>query len=244
MKTPSFSWWESFICLLATFRPRDQWSLVMVCKMCSRVSRRALNPFFSCVNLILWPKGFVCGTSNLPKFAWNFPFSHQNFLRSILGNSSANLDGCSPHYSPGADSTGNLLSEDHFFTLKWFTNSVFGHVGSKRLLTNTARWAVPLQTHLQPGCWEPERSWNVLTCILNLPRWDLTFLCKKYLCFTQRPCWCHEYSVAKRIKGSLHSDWGRSVVSLVTLLSDNHLGFLPGRGEERERHWKDEMGFC
>lgn len=36
-------------------------------------------------------------------------------------------------------------------------------------------------------------------------------------------------------KGCLHSNWGRFVVSLVTLWSDNHLGFLPGG---REREWE------
>lgn len=90
------------------------------------------------------------------------------------------------------------------------------------------------------GWWAPESIWFVPLCTLSLAG-NLNFLVRRmYLCFPHWPCWCHEYSEAGQINGCLHSDRGRSVVSLVTLLRDNHLWFVLSKGIGQREEW--EMG--
>lgn len=88
---------------------------------------------------------------------------------------------------------------------------------------------------------------SIVTLCSSQADWEFEFLCKMYQCFTHWPCWCHEYSEAGQINGCLHSDWGRSVVSLVTHFweiticgSSSAKAQDGGRGEE----WVEETNLC
>lgn len=88
------------------------------------------------------------------------------------------------------------------------------------------------------GWWAPETIRIVPLCTLSLTGNLNFFVRRMYLCFTPWPCWCHDYSEAGQINGCLHSDWGRSVVSLVTLLRDNHLWFVLSKGAGQREGWE------